>query len=247
MLCCAEVPPMTDPHHTRDISDFTLLRAPPLEIKLAGNGADQGVITGYASVAGGEPDSFGDVVAHSAFAATIADHRAAGTMPVMLWSHDMARPVGRWTEMKEDQRGLFVTGQLNLSTSAGVDAFNHLRSKDITGLSIGFRLPEGGVKYQADGSRLLTAIDLLEVSLVALPACSRARVSEVKSVPGSRQELFAFLHQAGLSRTASKTIAAVGWPALSGQDDETRFNPLQRRIEAALDELRAFNKPHRYR
>jgi uncharacterized protein len=116
---------MTDPHHTRDISAVApLLRlAPPLEMRFVGQDAAQGVISGHASIfvgqPGGEPDSYGDVIARSSFKGTIAAHSAAGTMPPMLWSHDPAHPVGRWIEMKEDERGLYVRGQLNLQTTAG--------------------------------------------------------------------------------------------------------------------------------
>jgi Escherichia/Staphylococcus phage prohead protease len=243
---------MTEPHQTRDISaSFPLLRlAPPLELRFSGQEAAQGVISGHASIfvgqPGGGPDSYGDVIAQSAFKATIAAHAAAGTMPVMLWSHDPAHPVGRWIDIREDDRGLFVRGQLNLQTSAGREAFEHLKARDIGGLSIGFQIAEGGFQRQADGSRLLTAIELFEISLCAMPAARAARITEIKSDPGSRQELFTFLHQSGLSRAASKSIAAGGWPALSGQDNETKFDALARRIEAALAEIRSLNSLNRH-
>jgi uncharacterized protein len=252
MLCCAEVPPMNDPHQTRDVSaSFPLLRLAPLEMRFSGQEAAQGVISGYASIfvgqPGGEPDSYGDVIARSSFKATIAAHAAAGTAPVMLWSHDPAHPVGRWTEIREDDRGLFVRGQLNLKTQAGRDAFEHLRARDIGGLSIGFQIAEGGFQRQSDGSRLLTAIDLFEISLCAMPAARAARVTDIKSDPGSRQELFTFLHQAGLSRAAAKSVAAGGWSALSGEPgDEEKFAPLARRIEAALTEIRSLKSPNRF-
>lgn len=244
---------MTEPNQTRDISaSFPLLRlAPPLELRFAGQEAAQGVISGYASIfvgqPGGEPDSYGDVIAKHAFKATIAAHTAAGTSPVMLWSHDPARPLGRWTELREDERGLFVRGQLNLQTATGREAFEHLKARDIGGLSIGFQIAENGFQRQEDGSRLLTAIELHEISLVAMPAARAARVTEIKSAPGSRQELFTFLHQAGLSRAAAKSVAAGGWSALSGEpSDDAKFAPLARRIEAALIEIRSFKSPNRY-
>jgi HK97 family phage prohead protease len=178
---------MTESPHTREISSALLLHfAPPLETRFVGQDAAQGVITGHASIfvgePGGGPDSFGDVIARSAFKATIAAHTVAGTMPVMLWSHAPGKPVGRWISMEETQRGLFVRGQLNLQTQAGREAFEHLKARDVGGLSIGFRIAENGFKHQADGSRLLTAIDLFEISIVAMPAARAARVSKIPRV-----------------------------------------------------------------
>jgi uncharacterized protein len=244
---------MTKSPHTRDFSaSAPLLRfAPPLETRFVGQDAAHGVITGYASIfvgqPGGGPDSFGDVIARSAFKATIAAHAAAGTMPVMLWSHDPSRPVGRYTEIREDERGLFVRGQLNLQTQAGREAFEHLKARDIGGLSIGFQIAENGFQHQADGSRLLTAIDLFEISLVAMPAARVARVTEIKSI-GSRQELVDALREVGLPLAAARSIAARGWPGLTGLPaDEEKFDALARRIEAALAEIRAFKPPNYYR
>jgi hypothetical protein len=52
--------------------------------------------------------------------------------------------IGRWVEVREDERGLFVVGQLNLQTEAGKEAFAHLQARDIGGLSIGFQVAKDG-------------------------------------------------------------------------------------------------------
>jgi HK97 family phage prohead protease len=250
MLCFAEGSLMTTPDQTRDITAAVpLLRlAPPLETRFVGQDAEQGVISGYASVfvgqPGGGPDSYGDVIARGAYAATLAEHKAAGTVPAMLWSHDSAKPVGRWLELKEDERGLFARGQLNLQTQAGREAFEHLKARDIGGLSIGFRITEGGFKFQPDGSRLLTAVQLFEVSVVAMPAARAARITEIKSV-GSRQQLVELLRDTGLPLAAAKSVAAGGWPALSGEEDDAALGDLARRVDAALGEIRSINSINR--
>jgi HK97 family phage prohead protease len=235
---------MTNPVDTRDMSDGALLRiTPPLEIKLAGDGADQGTISGYASVfagqPGGEPDAYGDLMQRGCYAATLAEHRAAGTMPAMLWSHAMPEVVGKWVQAQETDRGLFVEGKLNLNTTRGREAFEHLKAKDVNGLSIGFRIRQGGATIQDDGTRLVTAVDLLEVSIVALPAAKLARVNAVRSIE-TRQELIDALRSTGLPLNAAKAVAARGWAGLGTADDDAAAAELARRIDAARHELKSF-------
>lgn len=231
---------MTNTPSTRDMADCALLRiTPPLEIRLDGDGADQGTISGYASTYGPPADAYGDVIAKGAYAATLAEDRAAGTVPAMLWSHAMSEVIGRWTELREDDRGLFVRGKLNLNTTRGREAFEHLKAKDVNGLSIGFRIRPGGDKLQDDGTRLITAVDLLEVSVVALPAAKLARVHAVRSIE-TRQELIDGLRSMGMPLAAAKAVAGGGWPALAGADDDAVAAELARRIDAARRELKSF-------
>jgi phage head maturation protease len=117
---------------TLQIQDMTVLRASaPLQVKFAGSHLAEGEIEGYASTFGGEPDSYGDIIAPGAFTASLIAHKAAGTVPVMLWSHDVKAPIGRWVELRQDDRGLYVKGQLNLETDRGRDAHAHLKAGDV--------------------------------------------------------------------------------------------------------------------
>ena len=139
---------------------------------------DAGTISGYAAV-WGKRDSFGDILLPGTFAASIVRHRSEGTRPLMLWSHDPAAPVGVWNSVEEDARGLKVSGRLVLDATGGRDAHALLKAGALDGLSIGFRT----VKAQSNpkGGRTLSAADLIEVSLVARPAQSAARVTTIKS------------------------------------------------------------------
>jgi hypothetical protein len=123
--------------------------------------------------------------------------------------------------MAVDGRGLRVRGRINLGTSAGKDAFEHVKAQDVTGLSVGYRVPPGGRVRNQDGSRLLVDVDLVEVSLTALPADDDARITEVKQVRlASKTELVEFLHKGGLARAAASKVASGGWPLLSKTDEE---------------------------
>ncbi|MGQ4273410.1 HK97 family phage prohead protease [Terrihabitans sp. B22-R8] len=186
----------------------------PLEIKVAAD-AGGGVVAGYASTWGGPPDSHGDIVAKGAYLRTLAEHKAEGSQPLMLWAHDQAEPIGRWTELREDERGLFVRGTLNLDTARGRDAFAHVKAGDVSGLSVGYMLGPHGFKSGGNGTRILTDVDLFEISVVAIPSNRRARVHLE-----SKRELEELLTKSGLPKQAAVRIASGGWPALAGADPE---------------------------
>jgi HK97 family phage prohead protease len=197
----------------------------------------EGRIAGYASTWGGAPDRVGDVVQPGAFTATLAEHRAAGTLPVMLWCHAMERPVRRWTVVGEDATGLQVEGMLNLETAAGREAFAHVRDGDVTGLSIGYTIPEGGRTYRGGGVFDLSRVELHEISLVALPCNSLARIASAKSL-GTKAQAVELLRAAGLSRKAAARFAAGGWPALAGDDHHDKAQELARRIDGDINRMR---------
>lgn len=218
-------------------SSAVLWQSPPLEIRLSSATAS-GAIEGYASAFGGPPDDYGDIVEPGAFRATLAEHKAAGTMPAMLWCHDDALPVGKWTDMVEDDYGLLVRGNLNTRTERGRDALEHLRSRDITGLSIGYVVPAGGWKHSNEARRIITAAHLWEVSLVTIPANRRARITGVKSLQ-SKSELIDLLREGGLSKSAAIRVAAGGWTAL-GPDETRELDDLVQAIQAQTEEMKSW-------
>lgn len=138
-----------------------------------------GTVEGYGSVFGVR-DNYDDVIAKGAFIQSLKDHKAAGTMPAMLWQHDADKPIGVWTEMVEDEKGLRIKGQLAMETVKGKEAHALLKMGALNGLSIGFMSKEWSYDRETE-VRTLTAIDLWEVSLVTFPANEKARVTNVKS------------------------------------------------------------------
>ena len=145
----------------------------PLEIKLARSG---GEITGYGSTFHNE-DRGGDVVAPGAFAKSLAEHRDSGTMPAMLWSHDINEPIGVWHEATEDGKGLLLKGKLTTETRRGAEA-RALAKDGALALSIGYQTRDADY---ADGARVLKDVRLHEVSLVSIPMNPEARLVSVKN------------------------------------------------------------------
>lgn len=186
------------------------------EVKLA-DAADESEMTfaGYGAVFG-NVDSYGDVIAKGAFTETLKKARSSGQWPAMLSQHggmfgDDATPIGIYTEMREDDHGLFVEGKL-APTVKGREAYELLKMKPrpaYNGLSIGFRPTEWVMRSKPEEPRrTLKAVDLVEVSLVTFPANGKARVTSVKNEFNPR-EIEDGLRDAGLSRADSVKAVAV--------------------------------------
>jgi HK97 family phage prohead protease len=159
----------------------------PFEVKIDSDSED-GTISGYGSTFG-NVDSYGDTVAKGAFRKTIADAKSGATQwPVMLSQHDQTTPIGIWTGMDEDERGLKLKGKLAVNTRRGADAYALLKMKPrpaLNGLSIGYRAKDFELHKSGTGpngaKRTLKSVDLVECSLVTFPADKFARVASVKS------------------------------------------------------------------
>ena len=221
---------MTQKYH----NDMRAAAPVSLDVKAS----DSGRIEGYASTNGGKPDRHGDIVKSGAFASSLSRHKATGEMPVMLWSHAQEQPIGKWTVLKEDSKGLFVQGELNLKTSKGREVFEHVKAGDIGGLSIGYTVPEDGREYVGDGVFHLKKVDVLEISIVAIPANPLARITNIKTFQ-SKAEAVDLLRSCGLSKAAAKRFATGGFKALG--DDETHEKSIQlaAKIDAAIQSMKA--------
>ena len=126
-------------------------------------------IEGYASL-WGVADLNGDVVARGAFADSLAKTGAGGVR--MLHQHEGRAVVGVWDEMVEDERGLWVRGRIHDWSVEARYAQALTRAAALDGLSIGFR----AAKARRDGRlRVLSAVELWEVSLVTFPMLPGAR------------------------------------------------------------------------
>lgn len=140
--------------------------------------SDQGIFEGHASLFGVQ-DAYGDVIKRGAFKQSLKAFKSASRMPLMLYSHDPSRPVGVWEKIEEDDKGLLVQGRLLRDIPDGDLAYKLLMGKAFDGLSIGFRVVEA--TRDSKGVRLVSQIDLVEISLVSLPAMPGARIEQVRS------------------------------------------------------------------
>ena len=193
----------------------------PLSLKSV---SDSGEFEGYGSVFGVK-DSHDDVVMSGAFAASLRAWSDRKALPALLWQHRMDEPIGVYTEMKEDDVGLYVRGRLLIDDDPlAKRAHAHMKAGSLTGLSIGYVLKD----WEYDRSKeafLLKEIDLWEVSLVK-NALARGEIPEQKKIER-------VLRDVGLSRTQAKAFMAGGYGALSLRDAED--------VGSALNALKNLN------
>lgn len=162
--------------------------------------SDGTVVSGYASLFGLR-DQGGDVVAKGAYTASLAASK--GRSVKMLWQHDPTQPIGVWDEIREDATGLFVKGRILTAVDRGREAAALLEAGAIDGLSIGYRT----VKSTRDdkGNRVLSELELWEVSLVTFPMQAEARVSGKSDAPEPWAEVAALFEAARLTLEGGKT------------------------------------------
>jgi len=183
---------------------------------------------GHGSVFG-NVDLGGDVVVRGAFKKSLADHKRNGTMPAMFWMHRPDAVPGVWKEMREDERGLYVKGEL-AATPLGDEMRTLLNMKAVRGLSIGFRIVDR--EWTDEGVRLIKEIDLWETSIVSLAMNPLAKVEAAKSrlsasgeyVPTER-EFEKTLRDAGYSRSVACHLASKVF------DAETDSGMLRRSLQ----------------
>lgn len=183
----------------------------PVQTKLAGG---TGELEGLASTFG-NIDLHGDIVQRGAFAKSLSEHRAASSMPSMLWHHDPSEPIGVWLEARETEHGLKMRGRLTLATQRGAEALA-LAKDGALALSIGFRTRDAGYEK---GRRILKDLALLETSLVSMPANPLAKITAVKSALATGEklgprELERALHDIlGLPKSFARRLIAGGYNA----------------------------------
>lgn len=176
--------------------------------------SDDGLFSGYGSVFG-NVDSGGDIVHAGAFSKSIQEWEGRKRMPPVLWNHDRNEPIGVYTAMREDEKGLYVEGKLLVDDVQRAREIHALmKAGALDGMSIGYGVRDS-TRDRSTGITNLKDLRLFEVSIVTFPMNEAARVDAVKSaleegsLP-SLPEFEKFLREAGFSKTQSAAIASGG-------------------------------------
>ena len=135
---------------------------------------DGSVICGYASLFGAV-DQGNDIVEAGAYEGSLRGLKSKGGSVKMLWQHDPSQPIGIWDDVREDSTGLWVKGRVLESVERGREAIALIQAGAIDGLSIGYRTRKA--TKNSKGQRLLTELELWEVSLVTFPMLPSARIT----------------------------------------------------------------------
>lgn len=182
--------------------------------------SDDGTFSGYGSVFG-VVDSYNERVMPGAFTRSIDEKGASGV--ALLWQHRSDTPIGVYTEMREDERGLYVEGRLALGTEKGREAYELMKMGWKAGLSIGFMPVE--TEKADDGVREVRDVDLWETSIVTFPANAASMVEQVRAKiengdePTKRDIERLLTRDAGLSRSKAAALLAGGYDTMINQRD----------------------------
>lgn len=189
----------------------------PFKVKEVGS---DGKFVGHGSVFG-EMDSYRDIVMPGAFKKSLKEDFADKDRKVpMLWQHNWWEPIGVYTEIYEDDKGLYVEGECNMEVQQGRECYALMKQGALTGLSIGYTTVTSEWDEKAL-TRKLIEVDLWEVSPVTFPAGDNAR-AQVKTLAelGTLSELEGYLRDAyGVSRKEATALASRIKAIVVGQSD----------------------------
>lgn len=147
-----------------------------IEIK---NIEDTGKISGYGAIFN-NIDLVKDKIQKGAFTKTLLEKDIKEIY--FLRQHNRDVIIGEFNDIHEDENGLYVEGKFFLDTTAGKDAYRLAKKGVLNSFSIGYIAKDFGYEeIEGEEIRDLKSVELLEVSLVIMPANKLAKVTEIKS------------------------------------------------------------------
>ena len=183
---------------------------------------DTGKFSGYASVFNGV-DAAGDTILRGAFLDTLSQGQ-----PKMFWNHKWDMPIGKWTVAREDEKGLFVEGELTKGLALANDVHAAMKHGTLDGLSIGGMLKRGDYDETKTGRTIRKWSRLIEVSPVVFPADGMARIdtASVKSLDfeallpecKTERDIERLLRDAGLGKWEAMATVSRAKAIFSGRD-----------------------------
>lgn len=197
-----------------------------------------GTFEGYASLFNRE-DLGRDIVMPGAFRESLAQRGARGIK--LLFQHDANQPIGLWTVLQEDTRGLYAQGRLMREVAKAREVMALMRAGALDGLSIGFRTVKAR-RNKASGVRRIDKIDLWEISIVTFPLLPEARITTTKqtpfaSGPPTEREFERWLtRDAGLTRGEARAVLRSGLSGLKALRDAGRGMTTEAHLAARMRE-----------
>lgn len=200
-----------------------------------------GQITGYGAIFNTVDGGF-DIIAPGAFDRTLAEWKAKGKLPKMLEAHDIDEPIGTWTDISVDERGLRCTGELLMSISDGAEMYEKVKAGLIDGLSIGYKTISRSYN-DATGVRTLLDLDLYEVSLVTFPMHDDALIDGVKGMKSPQVALLEAIESAKSISDVERAVRdAFDFSRKEAATFMARMKAATQRDAGGADEMAALKK-----
>ena len=133
---------------------------------------EDGTFSGYITV-WDTVDDYNSRFMRGSFKKTIQER---GSKVKVLYNHDTL--IGKVTEVREDDHGVFASGQLNLEVAEARAAHAFMKDGTLEGLSFMFRTIKEGF---AAGVREIKEVQLFELGPVIFPANDAALITDVRS------------------------------------------------------------------
>jgi HK97 family phage prohead protease len=206
--------------------------------------ANEGEFSGYGSVFDVE-DSEKDVILKGAF-----DEVLKSGQEVKLYvNHGWLRgelPVGAWTDLKQDERGLFGNAKIETRMPSGLNAYWGVKSGLVQGLSIGFKVND--YEKRSEGGRIIKSFSALkEISIVDSPANKHAQITHVKSIDDVKSEiesiksikdLESYLRESGnYSKSAAMALIAQCKSLFSGDQNVDELQKVQQKLTQLMNRI----------
>jgi len=195
--------------------------------EIKANNDSTGSFTAYGNVFN-VVDEADDITMKGAFLNSIKQHKDNNTMPRLLEQHGhRSMPIGIITDIFEDTKGLKFSGELNLETQAGREAYALLKQGAIDTFSIGYiTLQSEQQNHNGQMVRALLEVDLKEISLVTFACNPESRIESIKSALSKHETITTkmvqkALQESGLSnRQAEQAINQIKSVDLSTKESE---------------------------
>ncbi len=135
-------------------------------------------ISGYATVFD-NPNYYGFAIKKGAYSKLIE----SGVQPKMFFNHESwTVPIGKWTELREDDIGLWVEGEITKGVSQASDVYHAVKAGTVDGLSVSIGWRGADEVENSDGlTEIHNLISLSEISVVTNPADGKARINQCLS------------------------------------------------------------------
>ena len=160
-------------------TNTSIVKSAPVDL----TAGDNGTISGYfATFDHDRGDSYGDVIRKGAFLGTIARRKQSGHPFPMCFNHDLNIIIGIVTDIGEDSRGAWFKAKF-FSTDKAQEIRSIVKSKAVWQMSFCYDVLKQGPVKAGDGTTVneLRELELYEISIVTIPANSRAVITEVKN------------------------------------------------------------------
>lgn len=160
----------------------TLMKNKSLQIAVTGFKMDSEsrTFTCYGNIKGNIDHAL-DRTLDGAYQKSIDTHMKNGTMPKMFWMHNpYSIPVGKWLEMREDEKGLFMKGKLFKDSNDSKAIYEAAKEGALDSFSIGYVEVESRWNTEKQCNDLIE-LDIVETSWVTFACNEASLLQSIKS------------------------------------------------------------------